>query len=400
MAIKIFSVKLFHYFYSSIGFSFGCFDWKHRWSIIKCIIMNILFINAIYHIMDYKKHEYTDLNDTAFNQKIFGRFIDNISASLYIGSFFVSYLIYSLNGHDLIKLADSSIFQKIYRNDSKNLIVSVVILIMVILYNLIMYYNFGNWSGRFEEILESLKNLIKTYMIIMMYFNQILVKLMFYYFKNAIRQLLQRIECQLDSNEITEIECMNNIRELAQISMKFHFKAGYLALILIIEYTCELMYIMLKIQMQSTNMIQSALMIFNIFNISFIFYLAWMDNQIQQTLRNIIKHLSYRNDRRQQNFKIQSARSMDRLLSLLDRQRKNSMDTGQLWPLFDQIGAIWMMKIRPKSRNQIRYFEMIHLYQEYFRMNLHDLIVYDHRFLLSLNIFAASYFVLLTQTEN
>ncbi|KAH7642926.1 hypothetical protein HUG17_9617 [Dermatophagoides farinae] len=220
---------------------------------------------------------------------------------------------------------------------------------------------------------------------------------MFYYFKNAIQRLLQRIECQFKSNEITEIECMNNIRELAQISMKFHFKAGYLTLILIIEYICKLMYIMLKIQMQSTNMIQSALMIFNI---SFIFYLVWMDNQIQQTLLNIIKHLSHRNDRRQQNFKIQSARSMDRLLALLDRQRQNSMDNGQLWPLFDQIGAIWMMKIRPKSRNQIRYFEMIHLYQEYFRMNLHDLIVYDTRFLLSLNIFAASYFVLLTQTEN
>ncbi|KAH9505996.1 hypothetical protein DERF_010756 [Dermatophagoides farinae] len=347
--------------------------------------------------MDYKKHEYTDLNDTAFNQKIFGRFIDNISASLYIGSFFVSYLIYSLNGHDLIKLADSSIFQKIYRNDSKNLIVSVVILIMVILYNLIMYYNFGNWSGRFEEILESLKNLIKTYMIIMMYFNQILIKLMFYYFKNAIRQLLQRIECQFESNEITEIECMNNIRELAQISMKFHFKAGYLGLIFNNEYICNLMYLMLRIQAHSATMIQLAL---TIFNTLFIFYLVWMDNQIQQTLLNIIKHLSHRNDRRQQNFKIQSARSMDRLLALLDRQRQNSMDNCQLWPLFDQIGAIWMMKIRPKSRNQFRYFEMTHLYQEYFRMNLYDLIVYDHRFLLSLNIFAAGYFVMLTQTEN
>ncbi|KAH9505995.1 hypothetical protein DERF_010755 [Dermatophagoides farinae] len=397
MVIKIFSVRLFHYFYSSIGFSFGCLDWKHRWSIIKCIIMNILFINAIYHIMDYKNHEFTGLNDTAFNQKIFGRFIDNISASLYIGSFFVSYLIYSFNGHDLIKLADSSIFKKIYSNDSKNFIVSLVILIMTILDNLIMHYYFGDWTGRFEEILESLKNLIKFYMNIMMFFEKILAKLMFYYFKNAIQRLLQRIECQFKSNEITEIECMNNIRELAQISMKFHFKAGYLTLILIIEYICELMYIMLKIQMQSTNMIQSALMIFNI---SFIFYLVWMDNQIQQTLLNIIKHLSHRNDRRQQNFKIQSARSMDRLLALLDRQRQNSMDNGQLWPLFDQIGAIWMMKIRPKSRNQIRYFEMIHLYQEYFRMNLHDLIVYDTRFLLSLNIFAASYFVLLTQTEN
>ena len=379
-----------------IGFSFGRFEWKHRWTMIKCTIMTTLFINGSYHVYIHNSQEYDGVSATKISQNAFGLLIDKINATLYLMAFIVSYIVYSLNGYDLIRLADSSIFAVIYSDNLKHRSIAVTFLIITIIDSLLLVNYCTNWTT-ILTVSTSLINVLRCYMMVMMYLGEILFRLLFYYFKNAIRQLLQRIECQFESNEITEIECMNNIRELAQISMKFHFKAGYLGLIFNNEYICNLMYLMLRIQAHSATMIQLAL---TIFNTLFIFYLVWMDNQIQQTLLNIIKHLSHRNDRRQQNFKIQSARSMDRLLALLDRQRQNSMDNGQLWPLFDQIGAIWMMKIRPKSRNQIRYFEMIHLYQEYFRMNLHDLIVYDTRFLLSLNIFAASYFVLLTQTEN
>ena len=358
--------------------------------------MITIVINGIFYMFDYNQHEYHGISATKISQNAFGLLIDKINATLYLMAFIVSYIVYSLNGYDLIRLADSSIFMAMYPDNWKHRIISVALILMAIVDSIIMFYCFGEWIGSFDTIQISIINLLKFYISMMIFLIEILSRLVFYYFKNTIRRSLQRIEWQLKSNEINEEESISTIRLLAYISMKFHSKAGYLAIIFVIEWTFYLLYNLLTIHMNAASIIQLVIVIFNG---SFICYWLLMDYESQQTLLNIINHLRYRNDRRQQNFKIQSARSMDHLLALLDRQRKNSMDTDQLWPLFDQIGAIWIMKTSPKSCNQIRYFEMIHLYQEYFRMNLYDLFVYDQRFLFSMILFANCYFILIIQTE-
>ncbi|XP_046917172.2 uncharacterized protein LOC124497550 [Dermatophagoides farinae] len=394
--IKIFAVRLFYNFYRMIGFSFGRFEWKHRWTMIKCTIMTTLFINGSYHVYIHNSQEYDGVSATKISQNAFGRLIDMIGEFLYLITFIVSYLVYSLNGYDLIRLADSSIFTIIYPDNLKHRFIAITFLIITIIDCSLLFNYFASLTTSSMASI-SMMNLLKCYIMVMMYLSEILLRSLFYYFKNAIRQSLQRIELQLKSNEITDEECISTIRLLAYISLKFNSKAGFFGFLFILEWTFYLIHTLLTIHQGQATVFS---MIILAINSSFTFLWIWMDNRIQRTLRNIIKHLRYRNDRRQQNFKIQSARSMDHLLALLDLQRQNSMDTGQLWPLFDQIGAIWMMKIRPKSRNQIRYFEMIHLYQEYFRMKFYDLFIYDQRFLLSMIIAAYGYFVLLIQTEN
>nr|XP_027202540.1 uncharacterized protein LOC113796462 [Dermatophagoides pteronyssinus] len=86
-----------------------------------------------------------------------------------------------------------------------------------------------------------------------MLFNAILVRLMFVYFKNAIRLSLQRTRLQLEQNAITDAECICTIRLLGQISMKFHSKAGYLALIFFLDWTFYLIHTLLTIHQENEN---------------------------------------------------------------------------------------------------------------------------------------------------
>ncbi|XP_027203179.2 uncharacterized protein LOC113797064 [Dermatophagoides pteronyssinus] len=400
--INIFAVRLFYNFYSMTGFCFGRFEWKQRWSMIKLTIMLTLFINAIFYMYIQSKnhHQYNNyILATKISQNVFGHFIDMGNSFIFFLVFFVAYFVYSFNGLDLISLANSSIFQQIYCDNSRNRIISSAIFIMAIVNTLLLYIScFDEVSINLEAINGSyiVYNLFIGYLFFLIHMAEIGVRLVFYYFKNAIRRLLQRIELQFISNEINDEQCLHTIRKLTNISMKFHQKAGLLGLIYIFEWSYYWIQTLLQIHIGLLNYFQ-LIMIF--INTLCIFHWIWMDYQIQKSFKNIIKQLCWRNNQQQQNFKIKTTKSMKHLLQILDNERQTTMDIDQLWPLFDQIGAIWLIKIRPQLRNQIRYFEMSELYQEYFRMNFYDFFIYDQRFLLSMIIFSTSYFVLIIQTE-
>nr|XP_027203188.1 uncharacterized protein LOC113797070 [Dermatophagoides pteronyssinus] len=143
MKIKIFIVRLYYNFYSSIGFCFGRFDWKHRWSIIKSIIMITLFLNCSFFMYERYRRKYKGISASKISQNAFGLLIDRVNSLQFMFSFILSFLVFSINGYDLIRLADSSIFAQIYTDNQRNHIISLAILIFTILDVLFLYKCFG-----------------------------------------------------------------------------------------------------------------------------------------------------------------------------------------------------------------------------------------------------------------
>lgn len=389
-------------FHRLIGFTFGRFDWQHRYSLIKSTILIILFIYSYRLIYRSYQNEYDRQEISKITPNLFGKMIEQINDTLFFILFLSFYIFYMINGKRLIQLFNSSLFEDVYyRSNNNNFhhqFISIVFLIVCNLNSLSIYWACSPQNNNTIMMMKefqiiTISKCLEFYTLIMILMNESLTYLVVVYYKYAIRQTIQKILKQIQSDIIDERECLSRIRLLTTINEKFNQIWSYPMITFVIGETFYLIMTPLSYYLKQISFAQ-----FIVSSLHFIggFFWIYFDLNIRSLFIELGNVFRSKNHHRQDQIMMTTFRSktMKKLLNQLNQSMDN--DETSMIRIIDQISSLWQ---RSKITKQIYHYEMIEIYSEYFHLQIYNICIFDWKFFHTIILFAFSYFVLIIQTN-